>query len=330
MRGRRSPTEAQADEATRLVLQMGAAVLLLMVLFAGGVVYYGFKQAGPQGAVGPPGYTGVVGAPGADGQDGPRGPVGPPGPVGNPGPDSNVTGPPGPPGSPGPQGDPGDPGPKGVTGPAGPPGRGTPGLKCWDRLGTGVCNLTVDDVNHDGVCNYLDCRGPTGPAGAPGATGPRGIQGPVGPFGWTPYRTRHYSIPVLLIFGGGQVGTADVYVTVTGGIATMDIVLSEYLVNTGQWILLDFSAYYTTDALLPFANVQPPAGGDARLASWGIPTVDQGANYYAVYSIAMMANGYLRIDEPGTTNGAYGATTTLFFAPTTITYVVYSPMLACP
>jgi hypothetical protein len=57
---------------------------------------------------------------------------------------------------------------------------GEDGLACWDLDGDRACGATVEDVNGDGACDALDCKGPQGPAGPPG---PRGADGPPGPAG---------------------------------------------------------------------------------------------------------------------------------------------------
>lgn len=59
------------------------------------------------------------------------------------------------------------------------------GLACWDLNGNGIQD-SIEDVNHDGLWNTLDCQGvagAVGPAGPQGPPGLAGIQGPVGPTG---------------------------------------------------------------------------------------------------------------------------------------------------
>ena len=66
----RSKREEEADQATRLIMQMFSGLLLFLVLAVGFVVYFGIRQAGPTGATGAPGYSGAMGAPGVDGPTG--------------------------------------------------------------------------------------------------------------------------------------------------------------------------------------------------------------------------------------------------------------------
>src|SRR5438552_2245503 len=87
-------------------------------------------------------------------------------------------------------------GPKGDTGSKGHEGRY--GVSCWDLNQDDQCNLDTEDVNHDGACDVLDCRGehgamgpkgdhgdvgPQGDSGAPGSQGPKGDGGGSGPQG---------------------------------------------------------------------------------------------------------------------------------------------------
>ena len=51
-------------------------------------------------------------------------------------------------------------------GPPGPPGKdgkdgapGVKGLNCWDLNGNGICDLSTEDINKDGKCDALDCKG---------------------------------------------------------------------------------------------------------------------------------------------------------------------------
>ncbi|MHA1679630.1 MAG: LamG-like jellyroll fold domain-containing protein [Promethearchaeota archaeon] len=45
---------------------------------------------------------------------------------------------------------------------------GDDGLNCWDINENGLCDLQVEDVNSDGVCNQTDCIGDTGEGGLDG------------------------------------------------------------------------------------------------------------------------------------------------------------------
>ena len=135
------------------------------------------------------------GEPGIQGSKGDVGDTGPQGPKGDTG-------------AQGPKGDAGAQGAKGDTGAQGP--QGAHGSNCWDLNDDGLCELATEDVNHDGACSVLDCKGaqgaqgakgdtgsqgpqgaagaqgplgPTGPQGAPGQTGPQGSQGGTGPTG---------------------------------------------------------------------------------------------------------------------------------------------------
>lgn len=58
-----------------------------------------------------------------------------------------------------------------------------PDLRCWDLDADAACNLALEDMNGDGVCDVFDCQGPSGPPGAQGASGPPGPLGPQGPQG---------------------------------------------------------------------------------------------------------------------------------------------------
>jgi hypothetical protein len=48
---------------------------------------------------------------------------------------------------------------------------------CWDLDGSGQCELAGEDLDGDGACTALDCRGPAGDPGAEGAQGPAGAAG---------------------------------------------------------------------------------------------------------------------------------------------------------
>ncbi len=62
-------------------------------------------------------------------------------------------------------------------------GAAADGRDCWDLDGNGACEPAGEDVNADGVCDILDCRGLPGPPGPPGGTGIQGPEGPQGPAG---------------------------------------------------------------------------------------------------------------------------------------------------
>src|SRR5207245_2903783 len=81
-------------------------------------------------------------------------------------------------GAQGPKGNDGSQGPKGDTGSKGDEGRY--GVSCWDLNQDDQCNLDTEDVNHDGACDVLDCRGAAGTQGAKGDKGDRGDKGDTG------------------------------------------------------------------------------------------------------------------------------------------------------
>ena len=57
------------------------------------------------------------------------------------------------------------------------------GSACWDNNGNRGCDLASEDINNDGVCDILDCKGVAGPIGTAGAPGPTGSLGAAGPRG---------------------------------------------------------------------------------------------------------------------------------------------------
>jgi hypothetical protein len=178
-----------ASGANAGIVAVAALVCLAYCLIiAGGsiFVYLSILDVGPRGGVGVPGPPGSPGAPGGQGFPGVTGTNGAPGPPGA----TGIMGPigvPGASGAAGPPGGVGAPGPPGAAGAPGTSAAGSSGDNCWDRDGTNVCNAN-NDVNHDGFCNFLDCRGPqgvTGATGAQGGTGATGATGPQGPQGFT-------------------------------------------------------------------------------------------------------------------------------------------------
>lgn len=126
-----------------------------LVAFAIHAAFVSHKPpTGDKGLAGATGATGATGAMGATGAAGVRG----------------VTG---------------NPGATGTTGAPGPPGaQGPAGHSCWDIHHTdSMCNLTMEDANHDGRCTPADCLGPQGvlgPTGPHGPTGPAGATGAAG------------------------------------------------------------------------------------------------------------------------------------------------------
>jgi hypothetical protein len=71
-------------------------------------------------------------------------------------------------------------GPAGEPGLAGAPGEpGSPGAACWDLDRNGACDLATEDLNQDGVCDVLDCRGEVGGSGGAGGVGGAGGSGAV-------------------------------------------------------------------------------------------------------------------------------------------------------
>lgn len=59
-------------------------------------------------------------------------------------------------------------------------GNGFNGIICWDTNANDVCDPDTEDVDSDGNCTVLDCRGPQGAEGMQGPVGPQGLQGPQG------------------------------------------------------------------------------------------------------------------------------------------------------
>lgn len=53
---------------------------------------------------------------------------------------------------------------------------------CWDTNTDSICD-DDEDIDDDGECTVLDCRGPAGPTGPTGPMGSAGTQGPTGPQG---------------------------------------------------------------------------------------------------------------------------------------------------
>src|SRR5439155_546376 len=137
---------------------------------------------------------------------------------------------------------------KGDTGSKGDEGRY--GVSCWDLNQDDQCNLDTEDVNHDGACDVLDCRGAegtqgakgdkgdngdkgdTGTQGAKGDTGTQGSQGSMGPQG-----------------PKGDAGVAEVYRSVaaqgaavipsTGSsvtLTTVNLSAGTYLINAKMWL----------------------------------------------------------------------------------------------
>ena len=122
-------------------------------------------ERGPQGVAGPKGEQGPAGR---DGIDGVQGPIGPAGPKGDKG-DKGETGPQGiqgEQGPSGPQGERGLQGLKGDTGATGPAGKDGKSLEYnWDGTKLGIRQ------EGETLYNYVDLRGPQGPAGSGGSSG---------------------------------------------------------------------------------------------------------------------------------------------------------------
>jgi hypothetical protein len=86
------------------------------------------------------------------------------------------------------------PGPQGPPGPAGPPGSpgtpgaaGLPGTACWDLDANGLCNVSTEDINNDGICDALDCKGEPGAIKVYDSSVPRQYLGILlGHSGWNP------------------------------------------------------------------------------------------------------------------------------------------------
>jgi hypothetical protein len=51
----------------------------------------------------------------------------------------------------------------GSPGPQGPAGQD--GLACWDLNGNSLCDVSTEDINTDGICDALDCKGEPGSTG---------------------------------------------------------------------------------------------------------------------------------------------------------------------
>jgi hypothetical protein len=62
-------------------------------------------------------------------------------------------------------------------------GNGFTGSMCWDTNANDVCDPDTEDVDSDGNCTVLDCRGPQGAEGIQGPVGPQGAVGETGPQG---------------------------------------------------------------------------------------------------------------------------------------------------
>lgn len=117
---------------------------------------------GPQGVAGPKGEQGPAGRDGIDGVQGPIGPAGPKGDKGETGP-QGIQGEQGPSG---PQGERGLQGLKGDTGATGPAGKDGKSLEYnWDGTKLGIRQ------EGETLYNYVDLRGPQGPAGSGGSSG---------------------------------------------------------------------------------------------------------------------------------------------------------------
>jgi len=103
------------------------------------------------------------------------------------------------------QGDQGPAGPQGDQGPAGPQGQngtdgvdGIDGFSCWDLNTNGVGDISLEDVNSDGVVDVLDCAGPQGNQGTQGDQGPVGPQGEPGPVYWSTTVTNFWNDGLFL------------------------------------------------------------------------------------------------------------------------------------
>lgn len=119
-------------------------------------------ERGPQGVAGPKGEQGPAGRDGIDGVQGPIGPAGPKGDKGETGP-QGIQGEQGPSG---PQGERGLQGLKGDTGATGPAGKDGKSLEYnWDGTKLGIRQ------EGETLYNYVDLRGPQGPAGSGGSSG---------------------------------------------------------------------------------------------------------------------------------------------------------------
>jgi hypothetical protein len=160
---------------------------------------------GVQGAQGPKGDTG-------DG--GPQGPQGPQGPKGD-------------------TGAPGGQGPKGDAGAEGP--QGAHGVNCWDLNQNGQCDLGTEDVNHDGSCSGLDCKGAQG---AQGQKGDPGVQGPQGPTGSQGPQGPKGDPGILEVYrsavpqGAASIPNTGASVTLT----TVNLRGGTYLINAKMWL----------------------------------------------------------------------------------------------
>lgn len=125
-------------------------------------------NVGATGPIGSQGFQGIQGSKGDVGAQGQTGGIGPQGLVGEIGPQGDV----------GPQGIQGEAGSQGSVGIQG--DRGFNGLHCWDLNQNDFCDLETEDIDLDGVCGVVDCRGHNGlngRDGVPGQLGPPGLDG---------------------------------------------------------------------------------------------------------------------------------------------------------
>jgi len=87
------------------------------------------------------------------------------------------------------------------------------------------------------LCNIKGIKGDTGPTGATGATGPQGVRGiesasqtiELKPSDWTKDPDSAYYIATVTIDGIDLTDNTDIYVTPTGNIASMENIISHYI-----------------------------------------------------------------------------------------------------
>jgi len=136
----------------------------------------------------------------------------------------------------GPQGPKGDTGAPGGQGPKGDPGtqgpQGAHGVNCWDLNQNSQCDLGTEDVNHDGTCSVLDCKGAQGAQGSKGdigAQGPQGLTGTQGPKGDPGILEVYRS---ALAQGAASIPNTGASVT----LSTVNLSSGTYLINAKMWL----------------------------------------------------------------------------------------------
>lgn len=189
-------------------------------------------------------------------------------------------------------------GPQGIQGIQG--SNGANGLNCWDINSNGVNDIN-EDVNVDGLYNYLDCagaQGPIGPQGPTGLQGPSGPQGPAGPQGIQGIQ----GPPVTANFYGVYATRTTVsstypsFTQVTGLSQTINITTvpaKVFISSTGN--LETFS----TQALGSGCVVQVFQNNTGIPQMFQVIDVNNAQNVFGTIGIWSL-NGYVNITTPGT------------------------------